>query len=147
MKKYNCNELISKLNKLDMERSEIIKKLRTDPEHVVKYVSKIGKNLLNKYYQSKNEDMIYKIKSILPRYNNGLIVEIVVEKYNIFKNEPVEEIKQITCNVLPKDVRNFLTFGDSEISLEKAKKYYKSVLLKEKELLLLRMREIDSLIK
>lgn len=158
--------------RIDMERAELVKKLRATPKFALELINERLKLLFGKYFSTPNSELIYNIVSgtveylsiIKPlsttqRTNNRVlskskelfpameyVVVLNITKYDKTGKSTPSTYK-INSSELPKDVDKWLYMGNSEISKGEAKDYLTKALNAEKKALEARIKEINLIIK
>jgi hypothetical protein len=155
------DKLNARLAALDMERAEIVKQIRENPTFAVHFIKHKIKNIIDKYFDTPNKDLIYRVNSadvklttnfdhyvgsVKSKTVKNYTVSMLVTKYDK-KGQSFASSYEITAAELPKDVEKWLTMGNSELSQADAKSYITSALIAEKKALQARITEINSKLK
>ena len=143
-------ELNSQLAKVDMQRAEILKKLKANPQYVLAYLKERATLIIGNFYQTQNLDVVYSVNSIDVKKITEK--EVVINSSSTTKTRYIKSVdikkKKIICDEycvvltitkynrdgsmiedgyvllspeMPRDVDKWLTIGNSKIDANDAK--------------------------
>lgn len=155
------DKLNSRLAAIDMERAEIVRQIRENPTYATQYIKQKIANIVGKYFDTPNKDLIYFVKNASVKFTTNLqrsvgsVKSKTLKKYEVIINvtkydktgQSFESVYEIVSPELPKDVDKWLTMGNSVLLDTDAKKYINMALIAEKKALQARITEINSKLK